>query len=340
MTPLFRNLTVLVAAASLAVPTTAVLKASTDSAVVRTATNDDAFMLVPANAVTLGKVHLAAMRSSPLSSLLFQHIDKVSSDGDAERFLREAGLRPLQDVDAVVVATAPRATPGREADVLVIAEGRFVPERLAAALIARGGVKKGAYIVFPESAENSSDDTGAVAFLSRSIAIMGNERSVVNALAARATGGTRFAERGDLALGLALVDQDSTAWALVDVQRVARLTNASSIETGNSPYGAAVKGALKSVSTVAVWATDTGESLQRGGKGLSNDTETLALLEDAIRGAFAGMRIAVREKAPEMVSVLRGFEVDRKADSITVEGSIPASMIRDLLAKQVELAKK
>ncbi|HVS31736.1 MAG TPA: hypothetical protein VMS98_09800 [Thermoanaerobaculia bacterium] len=321
MNRLFRTLIVLMAAAALALPATA---------------KDDALSLVPAGAVTVGMVQLADMRSSPLSSLLFQHIDEMSTDGEAEKFLLEAGLRPLRDVDALVVATSPRTTLGSEADVLVIAEGRFQPERLAAVLLSRGAVKKGSYIVLPES----EGEPGAVAFLSPSLAIAGNERAVVNALAARAKGGTGFVSRGTLAMDLGRVDRAATAWAIVDVPRAARLAKGGTIHTGNGQPGAALQAALKSVSTVAVWARDTGDTLHLGATGLSNDAETLELLEDVARGALAAMRIALKDKAPEMVSVLRRFDVDRKSESITVEGSIPAATLRELMAKQLAVAMK
>jgi hypothetical protein len=35
-----------------------------------------------------------------------------------------------------------------------------------------------------------------------------------------------------------------------------------------------------------------------------------------------------------MVTVLRRFDVSRKSDSILIEGSIPASSIRELMAKK------
>ena len=53
--PLFRVVVALVAVAALALPAMA---------------KDDALSLVPANAVTVGMVKLADMRTSPLSSLL------------------------------------------------------------------------------------------------------------------------------------------------------------------------------------------------------------------------------------------------------------------------------
>lgn len=294
---------------------------------------DDALNLVPANAVTVGMVKLAEMRSSPLSSMLFQHTDKMSADGEAARFLAEAGLSPSKDVDVLVVATTPRTTLGSEADVLVIAEGRFQPERLTSALISRGAVKKNGYVLFPEG-KVDGDENGAVAFLSPSLAVAGTERAVAGALEARAAGGTGFRARGALGLDLSRVDSKATAWALVDVARAARLRKGGTINTGKGQSGDTLQAAIKTLSTVAVWATDTGDALELGAIGLSGDTETLQLLEDTVRGALAAMRLAVRDKAPEMVSVLRRFDVSRKSDSIMVEGSIPAAMLKELMAKK------
>ena len=316
MTRLFRTLAVLALAAALAAPATA---------------KDDALSLVPADAVTVGMVRLVDMRSSPLSSLLFQHVDRMSMDGEAERLLLETGIRPTQDVDTLVVATSPRTPLGSEKNVLVIAQGRFQPERLTAALVARGAVRKGAYISVPES----EGEAGAVAFPSSSLAIAGNESSVLNALAARANGGTGFAARGALAMDLSRIDPAATAWAIIDVPRAARLAGVGTVTTGSGESGAVLKAALKSVSTVAVWATDTGDALRVGATGLSNDPETLQLLEDAVRGALAALRIAAADKAPEMVSILRRFDIDRNTESITVAGSIPAASIRDVMAKRL-----
>jgi hypothetical protein len=319
MIRVLRNFVVLMAVAALALPAAA---------------KDDALSLVPANAVTVGMVKLSDMRSSPLSGFLFLHMDKMSADGEAAKFLSDAGLQPTRDVDTLVVATTPRTTLGSEADVLVIAEGRFQPERLTSALVSRGAVKKGAYLLSPESKKEGNDQNGAVAFLSPSLAIAGTEASVIAALEARANGGTGFRSRGALGLDLGRVDSKATAWALVDVTRAARLAKGGDINTGKGQSGEALQAAIKTLQTVAVWATDTGDALELGAIGLSNDTETLQLLEDTMRGALAAMRLAVKDKQPELVSVLRRFDINRKSDSITVEGSIPAAALRDLMNKK------
>ncbi|HYC59850.1 MAG TPA: hypothetical protein VEK79_09815 [Thermoanaerobaculia bacterium] len=316
MNRISRSLVALVVVSALALPAMA---------------KDDALALVPANAVTVGMVKLAEMRTSPLSSLLFEHTDKMSTDGEAEKFLIEAGLAPLKDVDVLVVATSPRSNLGTEADVLVIAEGRFNAERLTAALVTRGAVKKNNYLVLPDNEEPK----GAVAFPSGSLVIAGTERAVVAALAARTSGnGTGFRARGALGQDLPRLDSTATAWALVDVTRAARLAKGGPITSGKGPSGDALQAALRTVSTVGMWAKDKGNALELGAFGLSTDDETLQLLEDTVRGGLSALRLAVREKAPEMVTVLRAFDVSRKDDAILVEGSIPAAQLREMMAKK------
>src|SRR5206468_4446395 len=79
----------------------------------------DAISLIPNDAVTVGVVRLADLRNSPLSSTLFQETDKVSVDGDAARFLHDAGLQPSKDVDVLVISTSPKTNVGNEADILI-----------------------------------------------------------------------------------------------------------------------------------------------------------------------------------------------------------------------------
>ncbi|MGZ7042617.1 MAG: hypothetical protein ACXVH7_12565, partial [Thermoanaerobaculia bacterium] len=81
----------------------------------------DALSLVPNDAVSVGVVRLSEIRTSPLSSTLFEQTDKMCSNGDADRFLTDAGLAPTKDIDVIVVSTVPRTALGSEADVLVAA---------------------------------------------------------------------------------------------------------------------------------------------------------------------------------------------------------------------------
>jgi len=90
--------------------------------------------------------------------------------------------------------------------------------------------------------------------------------------------------------------------------------------------------ATKTVSTVAIWATDTGDVVKLGAFGLSSDGETLQLLEDTLRGALSAMRLAIQDKQPDMVSVLRRFSVSRSNDSVTISGSVPSETFKKYAA--------
>ena len=133
----------------------------------------DAMGLVPNDAVSVGVVKLAELRSSPLSGALFQQTAHATMDADAEAFLTEAGLQPSKDVDVIVFSTSPRTNLGSEADILVAVDGRFNVERLGAALISRGATRKGGYYLLPEKHESGKQPV--VAFPDAHLALIGSE---------------------------------------------------------------------------------------------------------------------------------------------------------------------
>ena len=294
---------------------------------------NDAMSLIPNDSVSVGVVRLNDMRSSPLSAAIFAQTAHISSDGDAQKFLSEAGLQPTKDVDVVVFATSPKTNLGPEADFLIAADGRFNVERLTSALVSRGAVKKtspnGAYFAMPQ--KSGDHNRGVVAFPDSHLALIGSEAAVLEALASRATGGTSFATASGLGRDMARVDPRATAFVLVDVPRAQRITGAPKM--GHGAQSQAIGAALKNVSTVAIWATDTGDSLKLNAIGLSSDSETLGLVEDTLRGALSAMRLAVQEKSPELVSVLRKFSVSRTDNSVSISGSVSGETFRSWVAK-------
>ncbi|HXG57934.1 MAG TPA: hypothetical protein VNL91_02835 [Thermoanaerobaculia bacterium] len=292
----------------------------------------DALALVPNDAASVGYIRLADLRSSPLAMTLLSETDRMSCDGDAEKFLAEAGLQPAKDIDVLVLSMTPRAAFGKEADLLVAAEGRFNVARLAAALTSRGAVRKNGYFVLPEESEDDGDRP-VIAFPSSSLALVGTENGVIQGLKNLAAGGTAFLTASGLGREASRIDARASAWALIDVARVTRLSRQPGIDS-KQPSAQTVHAALNKVSTVALWATDGGDSLQLGAFGLARDEETLQLVEDAVRGALAAMRLAASESSPELVPVLRKFLVTRSDDSVTLTGSIPAGILRNLAAKK------
>ena len=319
-----KSLTLTVALGALAAPTFAF----TSSA--------EALSLVPADAATVGMVRLDEMRSSPLSGRMFTEADKATLDGDTQKFMQDAGLDPRRDVDVVVMAIAPGTSP-TDQQILVQFIGHYDAARLAAAAKSRGAVAKvvadGTYFKLPQESGDSHPD-GAVAFVDNGLVLAGTESSVLEALAARRNGGTNFRARSPLAADVARIDSSATSWLVLDVPRSSRLTGGRQTYTGaTSGPGLAIASAIKHVSVVTVWATDAKTELRFGASAKSSDDETRQLLEDTVRGMLAAWRLTVQDKAPQLVSIIRQFEVKRDGDGVSLSGTIPADMIKTLAAQ-------
>ena len=93
------------------------------------------------------------------------------------------------------------------------------------------------------------------------------------------------------------------------------------------------------MTTVAVWTKDTGDALQIGGVALTNDVDTRDLVADAARGVLAAWRLALQDKAPEVIPVLRQFKITTDNEGVKFSGTVPASAIDSLRAHKSVAAK-
>ncbi|HEY3351432.1 MAG TPA: hypothetical protein VGM13_16770 [Thermoanaerobaculia bacterium] len=309
------------------------------------AATDDALALVPADAASVGVIHVADLRSSPLAARVFSDTDKLTVDGDAAHFLAEARLNPKEDVDTVVAAGSPKGAGGSAGWGLVLFEGRFDASALSAAIAGRGGVKRstpaGDYYLLPDknTSASSNREQGAIAFASNRLVIAGNESSVVAALARRSAGGTPFRSGAGLGQHLGRIESGASAWALVDVTRLpakdAAVRHAHAQAEGNGMDAAAtLVSSMKSVSLLALQATARGDALKLNATGLVSDDETAGLMEDALRGVLAAWRLAAQEKSPETVAVLRKFTVTRDKSTVSIAGTLPGAAVRAMAEKK------
>lgn len=295
--------------------------------------SNDTLLLVPSDAVSVGMVRLSDVRTSPILSRLINETDKVTIDGEAQRFLRETGLKPADDIDSMTFALLPAETLRGEGKALVIFEGRFDSEKLAKGILDRGAEK----VVYSNATylrlkENERGD-GAIAFLSNDIAIAGHEDAVKEALVARSSGGSDFAARALLGRQLVHVDPAATAWAVIDVTRAQRMTDGPQWDGQQNDPRNVVANTLKSVETVVLWSRESSGELVLGGRATARDDETSQAIEDLVRGALATWRLAISDRAPELVSVIRDFKVDRDGRSVTFRGAVPGKVIRDGMKK-------
>jgi hypothetical protein len=307
------------------------------------AATDDALALVPADAASVGVIHVADLRTSPLAARVFSDTDKLTVDGDAAHFLAEARLNPKEDVDTVVAAGSPKGAVSSGWG-LVLFEGRFDAAALSAAIAGRGGAKKytpaGDYYVLPNKGSGTPNgEPGVIAFASNRLVIAGNESSVVAALARRSAGGTPFRSGAGLGQHLGRIDSGASAWALVDVTRLpareAAVRHAHAQAEGNGMDAAAtLVSSMKNVSLLALQATAKGDALKLSATGLASDEETAGLMEDALRGVLAAWRLAAQEKSPDTVAVLRKFTVSRDKSTVSIGGTLPGATVRALAEKK------
>ena len=302
--------------------------------------SDDALALVPTDAASAGLVRVVDLRTNPLFDRVFNETGRMSGDADAARFLAETGLNPKLDVDLVAFAGSPGRSGGGWA--LAAFEGRFDAAKLAAATAARGAEKKttlgGDYFLLKDGKhDGTSHESGAIAFVSNRLIVAGSETAVVEALSRRAAGGGGFAAGAGLGHETSRIDPKASAWVLVDMAKVPMKGRPGS-GNGDNPAMAVVS-AMQSVTLVALSVTADGDALKLSASGVSGDAETRQNLEDAIRGVLAVWRMAVQEKQPDLVPVLRGFKVTQGNDSVTLSGTLPGPILLKLSAKKAFAAR-
>ena len=306
-----------------------VLLAAADARAVRR--TEDPLALVPADAATVAVMKWSELRQTPLGARVFRDLDHISGDDDAARFLEETGLTPREDIDTIIVAMTPGAK-GSQDSGMVIFEGRFDPARIAKALESRKANLRnspaGEYWLLKES----GDESGAVAIVNRGLIVCGNEATVVAMLARRESGGDGGLTSGQgIGKHLSRIDRDASAWALVDVTR---FPGARREDSGEGDPSRALFSAMKSVSMVALEATVKSDGVAFAATGLTSDAESRDLLEDALRGMLAMWRLAMQEKSPELVSVIRRFQIDNDSDGVSIRGMLPSGFLESLAAKR------
>jgi hypothetical protein len=309
-----------------------VLLAASDVRAVRR--TEDPLALVPADAATVAVMKWSELRQTPLGGKVFRELDHISGDDDAARFLEETGLTPREDIDTVIVAMAPKAKGSGESGI-VIFEGRFDLARISNALLSRKATRQtspaGEYYRLNEK----GDEPGAVALVNRGLIICGNEASVAATLARRESGGDGGLTSGQgLGRHLSRVDRDASAWALVDVARFPASHSGRDTDPERSEPSRALFSAMKSVSIVALEASVKSDGVAFAATGLSADAESRDLLEDALRGVLAMWRLAVQDRAPELVSVIRRFRIDNDSDGVSIRGTLPSGFLESLAEKR------
>ncbi len=267
----------------------------------------------------------AVLRAHPLAQdWLRQHrTEWADADTEASAFLREAGLDPMRDVDAMVVAAAPRQQPRW----LALFAGRFDATALAAALQKRGvtAVQLGNQAAF--RLRNEGTERSALVHVSDDLVTIGDETSVAESLAGQYRGSTLL--KGEVTAGH--VDTRAHFWIVANVP--ARVTSATNQEARPEQSGPVHDALLASgaVRRVAV-QVNMSEVLHVQGWAVADTAENAELLRDALRGAVAAMRLQAQSRVPELVQVLREVEIRQSGAEVSGTASIPVALLERLIS--------
>lgn len=282
---------------------------------------------VPADAQVVMAVDAAALRAHPLIQawILEHQAGWTGVDSDLQRFLGDAGLDPLRDVDLMVVAAGTRQGGGQA---LALFAGRYDPTSLGAAVVARGGRSETVNGVPLYLAADGKADDAALALPSADLVIAGDEAAVRAALATRVAGRTLVGS----AVAAGQIDLRAPFWlvALVpDEIRQGAGTAAAEVQGEDAGTVRSVLTASGTVQRVAMQARLDRE-LTLTGVATTDTAENAELVRDAVKGALAAARLKLSETEPEVVEVLRGTQVQVKDTEVSAQMVIPLPLVEKL----------
>lgn len=282
---------------------------------------------VPREARAVVAADTAALRAQPLvQQWLLEHQAEWSGlDDEATRFLRDAGLDPAADVDALMFAVLVQVEAEHP---LALFGGRFDGASLSAAVASRGAVpvEVGGVTVYRLDPDA---DAGRVALMRiTDDLVMIGDGPALEASLTREPGPVAVVA-GEAAAGH--LDLTAPFWMVSEVPEHAPPAGeqAGGGQTPGQRAVLAVLGASTAVRRVAAWAR-VDDELEVHAFATTATEEDAVLLRDTIRGALAAVRLAAQEKEPRLVDVLRGVTVEADGTVVVVAARIPVDLLQEL----------
>lgn len=290
-------------------------------------TVNDLLRYVPADAQVVMSVDTAALRVHPfIQGWILEHqAGWTGVDSDVQRFLSDAGLDPLRDVDLMVVAANPKQGGGHA---LALFAGRYDPSSLGAAIVARGGRAETVNGVPLYLAREGSTDGAALALPSAELVIAGDEAAVRAALGSRAAGRTLVGA----AVAMGQIDLRAPFWLVALVPDEVRQGAGTAATEVHGEHADAVRSVLAAGGTVQRVAMQArlDQELTLTGVATTDTAENAELVRDAVKGALAAARLKLGNQEPELVEVLRDVQVQVKDTEVSVQMVIPLPLVEKL----------
>ncbi len=309
---------------------TAVLALAATLASAAPMTTGDLLRLVPQGAKAIVAIDSAALRAHPsVQSWLAEQHAWAATDETLRRFLDDAGLDPLRDVDLILLAVTGEGSATRGVVFLI---GRYDAGALNSALTARGASPFTLAGVPALRLPDSGHCGAPPVMLQRSsdLVIVGDETSVAATVAPEHAIPDLVA--GEIADGR--IDLRAPFWMAATVPAAARRHAGEAAEHARGEGSEALRGALLASGTVQKVTARAylDDSLRVFGAAVADSAEDAGLLRDAVKGAVAAARLHVQGASPELVDVLRGVEIAVDGAVVTGKGSIPVALLEKLRA--------
>lgn len=278
---------------------------------------------VPANARAVVAVDVEALRDHPLTQRwLLDHQEEWSRVDDASsRFLHDAGIDPARDVDTMVLALTSDAEDG----VLALFAGRFDPTTLGIALAAHGAEQVGVGSVTAYRLGGATKAGGDVLVRPTPDLVMVGSRAALIAAYGSTAGSCHLVAAATTAGEL---DPRAPFWMVAAIPPpAARDTGAGAAPT--NPMAALMR-AGSTLRRVAVSAR-LNDDLELTAFATATDVDKAATFGDAVKGALAAMRLAVADREPDLVPVLRAAQITVTDRTVTVRASLPLPLLQRLV---------
>jgi len=295
-------------------------------------TASDLLRLIPEGARAIVAIDSAALRAHPVvqSWLARQHA-WAPTDETLKRFLDDAGLDPVRDVDLLLLAALGE---GPETTGVAFLVGRYDPAALSSALTARGAtpvtVAGASAFRLPDSGH--CGNPAVLVQRSADLVIVGDEAAVAAALAPPHAVSSLVA--GDIAAGS--VDLRAPFWMVAVVPAEVRRHAGEAANHVHGEGSDSIRGALLASGTVqkVLARAYLDDSLRFVGTAVADTAENAGLLRDAAKGALAAVRLHVQDSSPELVDVLRSVELSAEGAVISGKGAIPVALLEKLVTPQ------
>ena len=298
-----------------------VLLLTTLTAALGSAADRELLRLAPPGTRLLAGVQVDQGKATPFGRFLLSRIK--SGDKDFQDFVTSTGFDPTRDVDEVLLAS-PAAGAGR-ANGVVLVRGRFNTSSILATAKEKGAtVEDYQGIALLSPPKGKTPPSGAVAFLSGTIAVAGDMDNVKTVIARRAESTTLDATIERKAGELSAAHH---AW-MVSIIPVSEMA----ARVPNADVSGAMKGnAFQAIEQVS-GGVDFADSVKISAEAVTRSDKDATALADVIRflASFAQMN-QQGAQAPGLAAALESLDLKTEGNVAKLSFRVPQEQIEKLM---------